>query len=220
MREIRLNRDEVALVDDIDYVTLNQWDWRVSKGGDGRKYAVRNASDSKGLLPSSTLQVRMHRYILDLPDTLADTRKLFGHNLYGEHLDRNGLNNQRYNLVVSTASEIGVNKKARSNTYPGVRRKGQRYQVTIRHQGTTQTVGTFGTQQEAILARDRRALALYPRVFLYHLSELHVRLTSLTTRPANYPYPYRYKNNCYLCEYSWQQQFLAGVPYPDFPCIH
>lgn len=200
-----------AQCDSQDFFRLNSFNWGLATNKQGQRYAVRNVSTTDG----TRKRIYMHRYLLDLPDTLRETRALYGHPLYGEHLDKDGLNNRRSNLVISTASEMGINK---TGTYPGVIKRGNRFEVTVTHQNNCIYVGTFNTIEEAALARDRKALALFPRVFMTHLKELHLKLTSPT--PVRVNHPYKLMNDCYLCEYAWQQRFLAGEDHPEVACSH
>jgi hypothetical protein len=94
----------VTQVDDEDYKLLNQFVWQLWIDPHRYKYAVRYVHDPGGLLASDTKRIYMHRYILDMPDSLADTKEMFGLKLYVVHKDKNGLNNQRSNLLISRRS--------------------------------------------------------------------------------------------------------------------
>lgn len=112
MKEIRLtNGYHVVKVDDDDYQMLQQWEWSIDTDGQGRKYAVRHASDPEGLLASDTIKIRMHRYIMDVPDTLKDCKKQLGYYLWVVHKDGDGLNNQRSNLVISRCPQKAYEAK-------------------------------------------------------------------------------------------------------------
>jgi hypothetical protein len=83
MREIFLTQDKIALVDDEDFEYLNQWKWCANKGSN-TFYAMRSGG------------IMMHRVLLNLS---------FGDKRVVDHIDRNGLNNQRKNIRVVTCSE-------------------------------------------------------------------------------------------------------------------
>ncbi len=78
METIELTQGKVALVDDADYDWLSEYKWHVSKCGRELWYAARRAKKKK---------LSMHRLILSAP---------FG--LQVDHIDGDGLNNQRSNL--------------------------------------------------------------------------------------------------------------------------
>lgn len=97
MKEIILTKGFVAIVDDIDFDFINQWKWRVIKSG-----ITWYASRSGGWKNKKQQSIYMHRVIIDR----------MGINLSGmkcDHIDRNGLNNQRNNLRKATHSQNRVN---------------------------------------------------------------------------------------------------------------
>jgi len=90
MKEIALTQGKTVLVDDQDYECLNQWKW-CARQGRHTFYARRNIRVTKGKQKQTPLY--MHRVILGLqPD---DKRQC-------DHIDGNGLNNQRTNLRICT----------------------------------------------------------------------------------------------------------------------
>lgn len=102
-KEIPLTQGRVALVSDCDFERLSQWPWYY-----GRGYAIRGRRKADG--PGSRL-IWMHRVILgDIPEGLES-----------DHIDRNGLNNQRSNLRLATSSQNHVNSKLQSNNTSGYR---------------------------------------------------------------------------------------------------
>lgn len=107
MKEIILTRELVALVDDGDYDFISQWKWYAHKTKN-TFYAARSFyKDSKQWL------VFMHRHLLKPnKETLVD------------HIDGDGLNNQRVNLRLATHSQNISNQrlgnKNTSSIYKGV----------------------------------------------------------------------------------------------------
>lgn len=96
MREIKLSRGMIALVDDEDFEELSQWKWSVSEKSKGRFYAVRRRSKSD---PPNPKQIKMHRQITQAPDGLVV-----------DHLNHNTLDNRRDNLRVCTQQENAQNR--------------------------------------------------------------------------------------------------------------
>ena len=95
MKRIKLTQGKYAMVDDSDYNYLMQWKWYAS-GHHGKFYARRG-----------THSIRMHRVILPP-----------GKGFEIDHIDRNGLNNQRNNLRLCTRAQnqanVGLSKNNKS----------------------------------------------------------------------------------------------------------
>lgn len=101
MKRIPLTRDKFALVDDEDYPILIKYSWQATRM---RRtcYAITsmwNKGNQKG--------VRMHRLILGLT---------VGNKLVTDHIDGNGLNNQKANLRIITNRQNGFNRKPNKNS--------------------------------------------------------------------------------------------------------
>lgn len=147
MKKIPLSRGLFVLVDDEDFEELNQFKWSVMKSKDCF-YAVRNFRISKG----KKITILMHRQIL----------KLTNPKILGEHRDGNGLNNQRYNLRISTHSENMRNTrpvKTGVSIYKGVSwaKKNNKWQVSIQVNKERIFLGLFVNEIEAAIAYDKAA---------------------------------------------------------------
>ena len=87
--------DQVVFVDDIDFKELSKYKWFVDKRRPSSPfYATRNSGAKR--------MIRMHREILGLTDS----------KIHVDHIDHNGLNNQRSNLRVATHSQNMANRKS------------------------------------------------------------------------------------------------------------
>jgi hypothetical protein len=151
MKEIPLTQGKVALVDDGDYDYLSQWEWYANKGGN-TFYAKRNIS-----IRGKQTQIKMHRVILQVKE--ED---------YVDHKDHNGLNNQRYNIRVSSRDGNEHNRGKRSNNttgYKGVvqdkRRVSTTYEARITVNGERVYLGRFAAVEEAARAYDEAAKKLH-----------------------------------------------------------
>jgi len=138
MKQIQLTQGKVALVDDEDYEYLNQWKWHYSLG-----YAVRTFSDKK--------TIWMHRLILNTPD-----------NLQTDHINGNGLDNQKKNLRACNHSENQRNKKRRADNtsgYIGVswRKQNRKWEAYIRVLGVRKHINYFLVKEDAARAYDESA---------------------------------------------------------------
>src|SRR6187549_2441300 len=103
MKEIKLTKGMVTLVDDEDFEYLNRWKWFAHHRRAGKFYAARNSTYVSG---QKRHCVSMHRVILNITD-----KKVFA-----DHKDGNSLNNQKYNLRLSTYLQNNANSKARKNS--------------------------------------------------------------------------------------------------------
>lgn len=104
--------------------------------------------------------IYMHRLILGSPDGVVD------------HIDRNGLNNRRINFRVVSAHANWVNSTPHArgaSRFKGVSKvkKTGRWRATIQAHRNKEHIGTFGTEEDAARAYDKRALELFgPTAFL------------------------------------------------------
>jgi hypothetical protein len=148
VKEILLTHGKVALVDDKDFEELNSKKWSVH--GKGRfLYAVRNSSR-----PNRKI-IRMHRYLMN-PQVGFEV----------DHIDMNGLNNQRSNLRICTRSQNRCNSlKPKNNTsgFKGVsfQKSNKKFQATIKLNGKQSHIGYFNTSIEAAKAYDIEAIKIY-----------------------------------------------------------
>jgi hypothetical protein len=102
MKTIPLTQGKVAIVDDVDYEELSQYKWQATNSG-RTWYAKRYLCyDEQGRHQS----IKMHRQILGLKATeIAD------------HVNGNGLDNQRENLRLCSQHQNSFNhKKSRRKT--------------------------------------------------------------------------------------------------------
>jgi hypothetical protein len=137
-----------ALVDDEDYNELAGYNWFAHDDNDRTIYVTRNTvkEDSGG-----RTQVLMHRQIVNA-----------GVGWEVDHIDRNGLNNQRSNLRLCTKSQNQHNANMRSDNTSGFkgvsRAKGARsWQARIRVDGKLIHLGSFSEKSEAAKAYDEVA---------------------------------------------------------------
>lgn len=105
MRLIQLSKGYQTIVDDEDFEMLNSYKWTFHKG--------RKTNYAKRVDKITGKCILMHRQILGIIDS----------KLIGDHRDRNGLNNCRYNLRICDHSNNGANAfrpKKSSSKYKGV----------------------------------------------------------------------------------------------------
>lgn len=146
MKEIQVgghhrgSKKEIALVDDGDYESVSKYRWSVQKHGK-TFYAVHTIPHPK------KKRIFMHRFITGVTDT----------KIVIDHIDHNGLNNQRNNLRKCTQSQNMINKAGfgKSN-YKGVYKNSKNSYVAMAFiNGKTKYIGSFNTSFEAATARDK-----------------------------------------------------------------
>lgn len=159
MKTILLSHGHVALVDDGDYEYLSQFRWWPSRDGQ-IIYASRNIK-KEGRWASC----KMHHEIL---------QPCFGKEI--DHIDRNGLNNQRDNLRLVSRSQNRMNSVTPGNKcgYKGVvfdnRGKRKPFWARLRTLGKVYQSGYFYTAKEAAAAYNKMAIDIFGKYAL--LNEL------------------------------------------------
>ncbi|MCK9282549.1 MAG: HNH endonuclease [Melioribacteraceae bacterium] len=154
MKKIKLTQGKFALVDDEDFEYLNQFKWCAHKAFDNY-YAIRHVT-----IDNRQRELQMHRVIMKTPKGKVT-----------DHIDHNGLNNQKSNLRICTARENCCNSKpilGGSSKYKGVsfdtcraKRNWASWKVSIRNGITQISVGYFKTEKEAALVYNEKAKELF-----------------------------------------------------------
>jgi len=158
MKKISTSNGFFILVDDADFAYLDQFVWRARDNYGRTRYAVR------GRYKAST--VIMHRMIMDAPEGVEV-----------DHIDGNGLNNQRSNLRLCSSSENkwngckrNWNGKSTLSKYKGVtsirykKKDGTvriRWVAQIRHNWKPIYIGMYDTEEEAAEAYNEKAVELF-----------------------------------------------------------
>lgn len=137
-REVPLTQGQLALVDDDDYLELSKNQWHAKKHGN-TYYARRYISGVGG----RRLCVYMHRAILGQPPNGLEV----------DHIDRNGLNNQRSNMRFVSHRENCHNKGVPRNNTSGVkgvsRFRGGKWRAEKRINGKWVWLGAYASKDEA-----------------------------------------------------------------------
>jgi hypothetical protein len=151
MKEIKLTKGLVAIVDDADYEWLSKWKWSTS-GASQNKYATRCVS-----VNGKRSNIKMHKEILNVDPGMEV-----------DHKDGNSLNNQRSNLRVATRSQNMMNRKMQTNNTSGHRgvfvnpkSTTRPWRAAIRFNGRLIWLRTHKTKEEAAKAYQEAAKRLF-----------------------------------------------------------
>ncbi len=142
--------DAFVMVSGEDYDRLSRFKWHILFNGDGRRpYAVRNIGTAKH---KTERIVWMHREIMG-PQTGVSV----------DHVDGNGLNNQRSNLRLCSTRQNQMNTMKTapaSSTHKGVwlRKDTGKCRAAIKVESKRVFLGQFDTETDAAMAYDRAAI--------------------------------------------------------------
>ena len=147
MREIQLTQGKVALVDNCDYDVLRQYNWHARRLP-FTFYAKRNVPKPGGGQKTEY----MHGIIL-----AEKLGRPIAPRMMPDHIDGNGLNNQRENLEEKSSRGNNENKHvAKTSQYLGVswNKVNRKWEAGIRVAGKQIYLGYHATEIEAALARE------------------------------------------------------------------
>ena len=150
MKEIKLTRGQVAIVDDEDYERISKHNWAVHPQRAG--YAVRKGNKKRG----EPRTILMHREVLNAPrDAQID------------HINRNSLDNRKCNLRLATVQKNAFNR-AKPNVkctsrYKGVfQRKDQKsWSARIKHNDRHIELGRYKEEAYAAAVYNYAARILF-----------------------------------------------------------
>lgn len=147
VKKITLSQGKFALVDDEDYDWLMQWKWSTLRVKT-TFYATRCTSRKEG----RRRWLLMHREILIKYGVLSKNRQT-------DHVDRNGLNNQKENLRCCTTAENNMNRIGcwgTTSRYKGVYydKYRKKWDAAIMLKKKRYSLGSWITEKEAALAYD------------------------------------------------------------------
>jgi hypothetical protein len=149
MKEIKVSQGFIALVDDDHFEVLNQFKWHIKKCG-RTNYATANIK-----IDGKYKTITMHRFLLDAPKGVQV-----------DHINHNGLDNQRDNLRFCSNSQNQMNRSPYKNctsNFKGVSfyRKTKRWKAYIKLNGKRINLGHYKTEIEAAEVYNNKAKELF-----------------------------------------------------------
>jgi len=150
MREIKLTKGQVSIVDDADFEELSKYKWQAIKFNNGRFYA----STCK-YINGKVERVPMSRLILKPPKFMMV-----------DHVNWDTLDNRRENIRICTPSQNQANRGKPSNNtsgYKGVSyfKRTKKWMSRINYDCKTYRLGEFEDKIEAAKAYDNKAKELH-----------------------------------------------------------
>lgn len=157
--EIRLTNGSVMLVDAADYEYLRKFSW----------FPVRVRRKIYAACTVRGERFFAHRLISGATDAYNDTEGRWRAADLVDHVNGNGLDNQRANLRIATRAENQRNTVGRPHhrisRFKGVSfyigRKDRPWRATIEVGGRQRHLGYFETEEAAAVAYDEAALSLF-----------------------------------------------------------
>jgi hypothetical protein len=149
MKKLPLSQNKYALVDDADFEWLNQWKWSYVVLESDQEKAIRKEPNTR-----EGKNIYLHRQIMEFPDGEVD------------HINRNGLDNQRANLRLATRSQNAANRGVQKDSASQL--KGVYYDARRSHwiayakkDGKRYYGGSHKNKESAAKAYNRLAVQLH-----------------------------------------------------------
>lgn len=167
MKQIPLTQGKIALVDDEDYETVNQYKWFAM--------AVRRKNVVRYWYAATKFgrkNVSMHRLLMGIDGPLVD------------HKNHDTLDNRRSNLRHATRAQNNQNQRLSTRNksgYKGVIWHKNRWEVYLRLNGQSRFVGSSTNKEEAAEIYNHHALLHYGEFALLN----NIGFTSLATKRGN-----------------------------------
>jgi hypothetical protein len=169
VKTIQLTQGKVALVDDEDYEQLSKHKWHAHKGV-STWYARRN--EPTGLESPKQRKISMHMLLAGTPPGMET-----------DHVDGDGLNNQRRNLRVADKrmqAHNRVRKCSRQTTsrFRGVHwhKQAKKWRASIKDRGTIKTLGQFHSEHAAAQAYDDAGFSRNPGYFTPNFPRISIEI--------------------------------------------
>lgn len=165
MKEIKLTQNQVTLVDDEDYVWLCKNTWYAHKYPHSY-YAERHGRKK---VDKHNRILKMHKEIWIFHNSTIPT----GYTI--DHINNNGLDNQKENLRLATYQQNSFNRRANKNSsskYKGISyyKNTNKWRAQIKHNGKLIHLGLFDNEIDAAKVYDKEALKLYKEYAKFNFS--------------------------------------------------
>jgi hypothetical protein len=145
-----------VIVDDDDFDLVSKYKWHLQRGETHNTYYVYMNNIYNKHPDFHQKCIPIHRLILGVNDRRLDV----------DHIDQNGLNNQRSNIRISTRTQNQRNRRLQKNNtsgYKGVswRSDRRRWKANIKFEGKLLHLGLFTCPQAAARAYNNAAIKYF-----------------------------------------------------------
>ncbi len=149
MKRISLTQGQYAIIDDEDYEFLVQWKWHVVGRDTPVFYAARGSLVSDRLIKRK--MIYMHRVLCP------------GDHENVDHIDHNGINNQKHNLRGCTHRQNLQNQRCKRGVsqYKGVSRGSNQWRAAIKSGSKIKHLGYFNKEIDAAKAYNEAAKEMF-----------------------------------------------------------
>ena len=158
MKEIKLTKGKVAVVDDEDFDSLSKFKWYARKDARIERWDAARRQYNGGGRKEKTKTLLMHRELLGITDSKVKI----------DHINGNSLDNRKENLRIAKHFENSSNlQKERTNNTSGYRgvwllKRTGKWQSKIGYKNKRINLGSnFNTAEEAARAYDKKAKELF-----------------------------------------------------------
>ena len=150
MKEILLTHNKVAIIDDDVIDLILEYKWRARKNKNRNTWYALGHKYIKGKM----FNVKMHRLVMGKSTLQVD------------HIDCDGLNNQRSNLRFATQSQNSMNQRpqvGKASKYKGVHfnKNNKNFVSRIQINGTRIHIGVYVNEIDAAKAYDEKAKEIF-----------------------------------------------------------
>lgn len=163
MKKITLTQGKFAIIDDEYFELVSRYKWKCDKGHN-LNYARHIYWDKKLKKYKSIL---MHRLIMKLIDP----------KIHIDHVDNDGLNNQKSNLRICTVSQNAMNKRKIkqifTSKFKGVSwsKHAKKWRAQLRIDSILKHLGYFKIEEQAAIAYDQAAKKYFGEFAKFNIIE-------------------------------------------------
>lgn len=149
MKEIKLSKGEIAIVDDDWYEMLKHVKWHTQSSGYAVRREINNCTGKKE-------SQYMHRIIKDIADS----------SICIDHINDNKMDNREINLRKCTKADNNRNMGITINNKSGFKgvhwsKKSAKWVSQISKEGSRFNLGSFDNKEDAAKAYNKKALELF-----------------------------------------------------------